>query len=381
MNILYLTPTGNIIGGGQISLLNLLEGLDKSRFKPYVVMPYEGNFTKKIKDLDIPIIILASKKIKNPLNIFYSIRTLKSLTEIIKQYRIDLVHSNLTGGVSLLAGIASRITKLGFIWHVRVINSGGILDLIQSLLSTTVIVVSKAVKRRFWWIPIKNKFALIYNGVNLERFNPSIDRMIFRREIGCSEDEFLVGTIGRYHPFKGYEYFIKAAKKVSKELPKTKFLIVGLDYHPSNKYLTCLRNLTKKLNLEDRFIFMDGREDVPQILASLDLFVLSTLEESFGRALIEAMACEKPIVAFGGGGVPEIVEDGVTGILVPPKNSEKITQAVLELLKDSEKAEKMGLSGRKRVESFFDNREKVKKIENLYLTLLRTLNKVYAKKS
>ncbi len=371
MNILYLSHTGNIIGGGEISLLNLLENLDKNKFQPYVIAPHEGNFTEKVRELNIPIILFPLKKIKNPLNIFNSIRCIKYLVKIIKEYKIDLIHANVTGGITFLGGIAARIAGIPLIWHVRVIFSAYFGDLIQSMLSTKIIVISEGVRKRFWWIPQKNKFVLIYNGVDLKKFNPSIDKMIFRNEIGCREDEFLIGTLGRYHPFKSYEYFVQTATMVLKELPNTKFLIVGRNFHHDNKYLNHLQELSKQLGVEDKFIFMDKQEDIPQVFASLDVFVLPTLEEPFGRVLIEAMACGKPTVAFRSGGVPDIVEDAVTGFLVKPKNVVGMAEKISYLLKNSNTASAYGRNGRMRAERLFDIKHHTEKIENMYRELVK----------
>ncbi len=370
MNILYLTDTGNIIGGGEISLLNLLENINQSKFNPHVVMPQSGDFTEKVKQLGVGVNILELKKVKNPLNIFFSLRRINRLCGIIKQQKIGLIHSNSTGGIAFLGGMAARIMKIPFIWHVRIINSAGPLDIIQCVLSTKIIVISEAVEKRFWWIPVTKKIVTIYNGVNTDNFKEQRE-MNFRDEIGCKEDDFLVGTIGRFIPLKGYEYFIKAAKIILEKAPNAKFLIVGLDYDKENRYLSYLKKLTRDLELKDKIIFLGEREDVPQILSSLDVFVFTSIGESFGRVLIEAMGCAKPVVAFRSGGVPEIVEEGLTGFLVSPKDSRKMAEKIIYLLNNKEIRQKIGQAGRLRAERLFDIKAHVKRVEDLYLSLIK----------
>jgi len=102
----------------------------------------------------------------------------------------------------------------------------------------------------------------------------------------------------------------------------------------------------------------------------LDIFVLTSIKEHFGRVVIEAMACGKPVIATNSGAVPEIVEDKVTGILVPPEDSEKLAEAIIELLEDKEKAKEMGIAGRKRVEELFSIEKHTRQIEEVYLSLL-----------
>ena len=127
-------------------------------------------------------------------------------------------------------------------------------------------------------------------------------------------------------------------------------------------------------------VFTDFRKDIPRIIASLDLLVLTSEKEHFGRVLIEAMACAKPVVATNAGGVPEIVKDGETGILVPPKDSSAMAEAIITLLQDKERARRMGLAGRERVEKMFDIKENARKTEEIYKNLL-TLPSDLAKKT
>jgi glycosyltransferase involved in cell wall biosynthesis len=369
MNILYLTDTGDIIGGGEISLLELLKNIDRSKFRPCVTAPKKGNFTDKANTLDIPVILIPLKKLKNPLNIPYFLGQLRMLTKVMREFNIDLVHSNSTGGFAFLGGVASYIRKIPFIWHVRAVNFAGIGDLIQSVLSTKVVVISEAVKKRFWWIPVKDKIMLVYNGVNLGMFDISIDRNIFLSGIGCKEDDFLIGTIGRFVSWKGYEYFLKAAKIVLNEVPNAKFLIVGLNYSENNKYLHDLKSLTKSLDIKDNIIFMGESDNIPEILSSLDLFVLPSIGEPFGRVLIEAMASGKPIVAFKSGGVPEIVEESKTGFLVNPRDFDEMAKKIIYFLKNRTVAEKFGIAGKKRAEMFFNLKDHIKTIESLYNNL------------
>lgn len=368
MNILYLTSTGKIIGGGEISLFNLLERLDRQRFRAYVISPSEGDFTDKIRSLNIPVIILPVKKVKNIFNIFRSRKVIERLKEIIRQHKIDLIHCNSTRGISFLGAIAARKIGIPFIWHIRVMESGTFLDLLNRFLVTKIIFNSKASAKRFSWLPVKNKSVIVHNGVDLNKFNTFKRNADFRNEIGCKEETILIGTIGRYHPIKGYEYFIKAAKIISQKVLQAKFLILGLNYD-NNPYVSKLTDMVKNMGLADKIIFKGPYVNISEVFSSLDLFLLSSIREPFGRVIIEAMACSKPVVSFKVGGIPEIVEDSITGILVPPKSYQGLANAVIEVLKDKEKAITMGEKGRQRVEQFFSIENHVKETERVYLEL------------
>jgi glycosyltransferase involved in cell wall biosynthesis len=371
MNILYLTVTGETVGGAEISLYNLLENLDSGKFKPFVVMPFEGDYTQKISQLNIPVIILPFRKVKNPFNIIHSKKTVKRLVEIIRDYKIDLIHSNTqTGGIAFLGGVASRLAGIPFVWHPRVRWSGRILDLIQVFLSTKIIVISRAAKKRFWWVPSKNKIVIIYNGVNLERFNPSVDAVSLRKEFGCEKNTPLIGALGVSHPRKRYEYLVQAAKRAAEEIPDVRFVIVGFDLNRQDNYLARLKKLTESMGLENTVAFMEKRDDIPEVLSALDVFVFTSVSDAFGRVLIEAMASAKPVVAFRGGAVPEIVDDEKTGFLLDAKDFEGMAEKITYLLKHKEVRDEFGRSGKQRAEQLFDIKEHTRRVESLYLELL-----------
>jgi glycosyltransferase involved in cell wall biosynthesis len=171
---------------------------------------------------------------------------------------------------------------------------------------------------------------------------------------------------GRLEPVKGPEYFIEAARLVLDRFPQVKFLVIG-DGSLRNK----LEIKCKKLNISRSFIFTGWREDVPELLSILDILALPSLNEAVGRILIEAGACGIPVVATEVGGVPEIVKDKETGILVPAANPLALAQGLATLLKDKEKRFKMGAVARQWVDDKFSTRAMVNKFSNLYEELFR----------
>jgi glycosyltransferase involved in cell wall biosynthesis len=364
VNILYLANTGNLIGGGEISLLDLLHGLNKEKFNPLVVCPFKGDLTEEIEKLGIEVEIVQMKGLKIP-NPFLFISSIIKLSRILKDREILLVHAN--GSRCAIYGvIACKIVKVPIIWHVRILESNGLLDRFLAKFSSIIIVNSNAVKERFKWLKDKNRLEVIYNGIDLKKFSPSFKGEKIRKEFGFSMEMPIIATIGRLDWYKAHRYFLQAAKKVKKIIPNAHFLIVGDG--DSRGYL---ENLTKELGLGENVIFAGDRKDIPDILSSVDLFVLSSVSEGFGRVVVESMACEKPVVATRVGGIVEIVEDGITGKLVPPKNSQALAEVIIELLNNKREAKNMGIAGRKRAERMFDIEENVKKTENLYEKILK----------
>jgi glycosyltransferase involved in cell wall biosynthesis len=356
-NILYLANSGNIIGGGQISIRNLLEGLDEKKYYPLVVCPTRGNLVDELSKLNIETTIIKMESLRK-LNVLSWINIIFKLIRLIKRRNIDLIHSN-GSRATIYGGIAARITKIPLIWHVRIADTDKWVDKVLARFATKILVVSKAVSLRFKWN--KKKITVVYNGIDLEKFNPLIDGTKIRQEFSLLSSTPLVGIVGRLDNYKGHEYFIKAAKKVIDAIPNTRFLIVG-DGENRKK----LETLKMKLGLNGHVIFTGNRNDIAEIMAALDLFVLSSVSEGFGRSAVEAMACGKAVVASNVGGLSEIVEDGITGKLVPPRNPDALMTTILGLLKDKEKAKRMGRAGRQRAEKMFSLQQNIKKTLRIY---------------
>jgi glycosyltransferase involved in cell wall biosynthesis len=356
-NILYLANSGNIIGGGQISIKTLLEGLDEKKYHPLVVCPTNGNLVDELNKLGIETTIIKMESLRK-LNVLSWVNTIFKLIRLIKRRNFDLIHSN-GSRPTIYGGIAARITKTPLIWHVRIADTDKWVDKVLARFATKILVVSKAVSLRFKWN--KKKITVVYNGIDLEKFNPLIDGTKIRQEFSLLSSTPLVGIVGRLDNYKGHEYFIKAAKKVIDAIPNTRFLIVG-DGENRKK----LESLKMKLGLNGHVIFTGNRDDIAEIMAALDLFVLSSVSEGFGRSAVEAMACGKAVVASNVGGLSEVVEDGVTGKLIPSKNPDSLTMAILSLLEDNEKTRRMGHAGRQRAEKMFSLRENIMKTVRIY---------------
>ena len=211
------------------------------------------------------------------------------------------------------------------------------------------------------------KFTIVPSGVQLENFlNVQEPSSALRQELGISSRDRIVGSVGRFVPIKGYRYFLEAAKEVLGQQSDVLFLLVGDG--PLEKEL---KAFAEALGIAPRVVFAGYREDVAEMIALMDIFVLPSLNEGMGKVLVEAMAEGKPVVATKVGGVPELVSDNLTGILCPPKDSCAMAEAILKLLRDRELARRMGEEGRRRVYPRFDAKVMVEKIEGLYRELMR----------
>lgn len=370
-NVLYIADTGEIIGGGEISLFNLLENLDKEKFRAVVGVPKEGDWSRQVKQLGIPVRVFRYKKVMNFLNLANTIFSIRALCDIIKKENIDLVHTNSTGGVVLLAGIACRLAKRPLISHVRLMYTGFLQDIVQGLLSNKIVIISRRVGRKLGFTAFRKKIVLIYNGVNMERFNCRQGKNDFRKELGIPENSLLIGAACAYVHGKGVEYLIKAVGVLKTQIPDLRAVIAGFQPAENKAYVDKLKFMTEKAGLGGRISFLGKADDMVRVFRALDVFVFPSLMEPFGRVLIEAMACEKPIVAFNAGAVPEIVVDGVTGFLVRPRDYKTLAGKIEVLLKDKEKALLFGRNARQRCLQLFDIKLHAQAVQKLYKEVLK----------
>jgi L-malate glycosyltransferase len=212
---------------------------------------------------------------------------------------------------------------------------------------------------------------VIPNGIDLERFKIFHTGEIVRRELNIPPGVPVVGVLSRLMRIKGHDYFLRAAALIAARVPQVRFLIVG-DTKIHHDYRDELKRLAVTLGLEDRVIFTGFRLDIPELLAALSVSVLPSLGlEGLSNSLLESLAAGLPVVATRVGGNPEIIEDGVNGLLVPPADAEALAGAICRLLNDQGLARMLGQAGRQRVMSRYSLEQAVNTTERLYCNLLQ----------
>lgn len=369
--VLFIETGGDIRGGGQISLINILKHINKICFKPYLVCSSDGTLRDEVNEFGIYSEVIEIKSLKR-LNIFSFLTAILKLCRFIKKWNIKIIHSNAAATRdTFYSAIAAKLMGVPFIWHVRVVESAGILDRLLAFLSDRVIVISQVVKEKFYWVKKENKLIVIYNGIDLDEFRLNIDGGYVRKELKISNEEIVVGVVGQLIPWKGHKYFLEAAKTIKEKISNVKFFIVGDEVPKGSGYRKELEEFALQKGLIDNVIFTGFRADIPKIMNTIDIFVLPSIREPFGRVLIEAMAMAKPVIATNAGGVPEIVVDNETGILVPPEEPKAIANAIVFLIENRARAKEMGKAGRERVEKLFTIQKSVGNIEDVYIEILK----------
>jgi glycosyltransferase involved in cell wall biosynthesis len=360
-SVLLVSNHGEIVGGGEISLLGLLEHLDRTRWNPQVAVPEDGALAHRSRSMGLPVHVMALPTFRQPR--VGVIRAVQGMRRLIRDTGAGLLHANGTRAM-LYAGLAGRLARRPVIWHVRVADPEPSLDRLLFWLSRAVIVNSRAVAKRFAW-GRAHKVHCIHNGVDLTRFTPRSPSPRLRTSLGIPDGVPVIASIGRFVPYKGYRFLLEAARLVEDRLPGVHWLVIG-----DGEQREELQSRCRNLGLSRQVHFTGWREDVAELLALCTVFALPSLGEHFGRVVIEAMAMEKAVVATGTGGVPEIVLHDECGLLVRPADPGAMADALLDLLRDPGRAARFGRVGRERVEAHFGIARHVEAVSAVYSLVL-----------
>jgi glycosyltransferase involved in cell wall biosynthesis len=230
-----------------------------------------------------------------------------------------------------------------------------------------IIAISEAVKNVLVEGGIDTKLIrVIPAGIDFSPYEDRSSKDYLCRELSFNRDDFLVGIVAQLSDDKGHKYLIQASKHLREHTPKIKIIIVG-----EGPLRMELNKLVKEIHGEDMVFFMGFREDIPQILKSLDVFVLSSEHEGLGSILMDAMAYRLPIVATRVGGIPEVIEHRKTGLLVPPQRPNSLAKAILKIYEDRELAKQLGQKGYEVVHRKFSAEAMALKAIDLYEELAK----------
>lgn len=367
MRILYLHNMTQI-SGGERSLLNLWENLDRQKFEPFLIVPQEGQLSRAAQTLGISVSFLEAPQLqlKNCLKLLL---TATKLHSFLKDNRINIIHSYSPRN-NVLSALVAKLSGIPVIWHERNLIYQNEMDVSQKLmfLADRIICNSQAVARRFEGKKdYYKKVRVVLNGVHQEKFKASEEDGQLKSKLGL-EGKRLVGMVTNLNKRKRVEFLIQTMPLVIERLSDVQFLIIGGEF-PDERGLRLkeLKKLAYDLNVQNHLIFTDFQDDVRPYLNILDLFVHVTLKEACSRAILEAMACSKAVIAINDGGNPELVEDGKTGFLVDPDDSKELAAKIIKLLLDEQLRKDMGQAARVRGEQLFCVKRNAKETQDIYL--------------
>lgn len=346
-----------LFSGGQIALLNLLREWLRSNvpIEPRVVCSPRAALAPHVRTLDIPCdtfdLGAIEKRRGVGWNLAQRVRPTLRLLQLMRQARPHVVLAN-DAFAFLACAPAAKIARTRAVWikHNNFLPDNALARALVRYADHVIMLYAADRARLVQWVPhAASRISVVYTGIEPGRFAPDVDaRRVTRQELGWTEEEVVVGTIGRLMPDKGLMFLLDAAAAIVGTFPRVHFLIVGEGPQRAE-----LERRIRGLNLADRVRLTGFREDVPRLLQTMDVFVLASLAEALPIALLEAMAAARPVVATDVGGVREAVVDGETGFIVPPRDAEALARATLSLLCDAERRRAMGERGRARVASTF----------------------------
>ena len=368
VRILYVDHT-TALGGAEHSLLGLLRTLDRGRFEPVLACP-PGPLADRAHQVDVAIAQLELEKLRtwNPLAAMGRLwRGRRLLHELLAGRRVDAVHANTLRAAAYVSRVA-RVRGVPFVWHVRDYQMprwarARLLRRCDRAIATSNFLAAS--------LGDSPKVRIVRNGVDVADVPDEAAARAFRDELGLPHDAPVVGCLGRIRPWKGQAQFLEVVAELAPRVPQARFLIVGDTLFPDRgrDYVGDLKRLAESLGVAGRVAFAGHRDDPLVALCAMDVVVNCSLDEPFGRVLIEAMACRRPVVAFASGAVPELVADGDTGVLVPVGNTATMAEAVFELIDDPTLAESYGEAGHERVATHFTLDASTRGVEAVYAEL------------
>ena len=354
MRVVYLNPFSQEVSGPDESLRTLLGALVPLGVEPHVVLPARGPQVPRYEALGAQVHFAPLAVLRRDLSVGAAIyparlaRATAAVAAIARRVRADLIHTNME--VLLEGALAGRILKIPHVLHYR----GNTLDRPKLAFDALVGIwtrgadhvycISGATAEVFRKRGHRDdKVEVLYNPVDVAAFAAASASDALRAELGGRVGAPLIGTVGRIHPRKDLETFVRAAAQVALSVPQARFVVVGAAEAPVEKiYAERLSRLVEQLGLRDRLTFAGARRDVAAVMHALDIFVLTSRHEGFGRVVAEAMAAGQPVVATAEGALPELLDGGSLGRLAPAEDAAAFAEQIERLLSDREAAAALG---------------------------------------
>ena len=350
--ILFVSYTA-VLGGGELCLLDFAHAY---RETSQVLLLTDGILKKRLEDLGVKVEVcqasrsLANVKVSSGLASLKSIGDLWRLGKLVAQRSkaFDLIHANNQKGF-VVSAIAKLFGGAPVVWHLHDILTADIFSstnrriavTLANWFATRVIVNSKATGEAFVTAGGKRELLrIVYNGFDGEVFDriDSDRAQSLRSELGILSDRPLVGMFSRLSYWKGQYILLEAASK----LPDVHVLLVGDALFGEAEYTEKLKNIAAQPSLQGRVHWLGFRQDIPELMKACDAIAhCSTAPEPFGRVIVEAQLAKRPAIATIGGGTNEIIENGVTGLLIPPNDSQLLAEAIQQIFSDRAATQKM----------------------------------------
>jgi glycosyltransferase involved in cell wall biosynthesis len=367
VKIAHLVIAGDV-AGGQIVALRLLRAARAAGHDVLVVAPKPGPFVDLVRADGVQVELI-------DVNRLFRADGAWRLLRLLRRERPDVLHTHTAVAANVISRIAGRLTGVSVVAHMHIENhfrpnrflrtTYRALDNWSARLCEAILVVSDDTRRAFvdQGYPVE-LLETIHNGIDLDELEPGGGGV--REQLGVPEGATLIGEVGRLCDVKGQRELIDATALLRDGGHDAHVVLVGEDLEQAGEYRAQLERQARELGVDDRVVFAGYRDDVPAVLDALDLFVLPSWIEGLPLVLLEAMAHRRPVVATPVGGTPELVVDGETGILVPPRDPAALAGAIAELLDDDRRRIAYGEAGFRRVAERFSAHEMERRVLEAY---------------
>jgi glycosyltransferase involved in cell wall biosynthesis len=340
--------------GAERALILTLQSLDPGRYRPYVLAGTDGEFASEVRAMGIPCEVVSLR----PLERTHPMAGLISVAEVARaarRHRASLIHSNELPSFQP-AGYAARLLRIPAVTHVRFPNgAAGYKWFSRPGFSLALFVSAYLEKAAADEAPslFAGRSGVLHDGVEPQPAWSDEQRSCCRSELGLPDRATLVAITGQIAEVKGIWDFVEAARILAPRSPDTLFVVVGDDLKEKGRVRRMMEERVAALGLRDRFRFLGFRRDVPRIVQAFDIVAVPSHVEPLGNATLEAMAAGRPVVGSNVGGIPEMIDDGTTGLLVPPSDPERLARALENLIQQPERRHAMAVAARRRARDAF----------------------------
>ena len=372
--VLYITDIVGL-GGGEGSLLNHLEHLDKKNY-PILLCPRQGMLTDNLSESGFKTFIVPwkqGKKLSGFVTLPFS--SLLVFVRFLKAKNIHIINAN-TFNAAVAISLASKLCRIPLVWTCHGWwPYGKMSGTFVNVLIDKVIAVSGFVKDKLLQEGYvkPSKIIQVPLGIDLSKYSNVKSGEAVKREFRLTKNIPLVGMIGRFQKIKGHHIFVKMAAEIIKTHPNVHFMIVGSEVFGNaseSDYGREIHDLIKKNGLDEKIILAGFRQDIPQILKALDVLVVPSEIETFGMVVLEAMAVGVPVVSCAKGGPSEIIKNGENGFSIDEQDPAKLSEKVKYLIDNPDIKKEIGSAGKRTVERNYRIENQVAKTEAIYKKLL-----------
>ncbi len=368
--VLYLTPSVRLLGARQ-SLLALVRSLDPQRYRAVVCCQSKGGLTEELERSGIPVVILHTgwwRKTKYWLKRPFVLWRLRNL---IRREGAALIHCNEIYP-NPFAVTVGRWTSTPVITHMRLSVTPSMTSKYLLHRAERIVVVSEAAGHDFdHWPDKSSKVEVIYNGVDPQKYQLPETKEQLRREMNCPRDAFIIGQVATWAHRKRQHIAVEALALLAEKYPQLRLVLVGGAARTQQDYEAELRSLIAARQLHERVMLLPFTNQIASIYNAIDVNLLISGDEGFGRTIIEAGSVGVPTIGAQAGGIPEIIRNGETGWLVPVDEPQALADVITDLVEQPEKVKTAGEAARQMVNSRFTIEKHTQHVMDLYDRVLK----------